>query len=85
MFPLGLSIRSLISPRKLEGVMSQSTRAHRLCQKAYRMGGQELQVPVFCALFKAHLEDGQDIAEYSVLADIAQKAGVMSREEVHTS
>jgi predicted DsbA family dithiol-disulfide isomerase len=68
-------------PIKLSGVVSQSTRAHRLCQKAYKMGGQQLQVPVFCALFKAYLEDGQDIADYSVLADIAQKVGMMSREE----
>jgi len=68
-------------PIKLSGVMSQSTRAHRLCQKAYKMGGEQLQTPVFCALFKAYLEDGQDIADHSILADIAQKVEMMSREE----
>ena len=67
---------------KFHGVMSQSTRAHRLCQKAYRIGGQELQVPVLCALFKAYLEDGQDIADNNVLADIAQKVGMMPKNEV---
>ena len=63
--------------------MSQSTRAHRLCQKAYRIGGQELQLPVLCAVFKAYLEDGQDIADNHVLADIAQTAGMMSKNEVN--
>jgi len=68
-------------PIKFHGVMSQSTRAHRLCQKAYRIGGQELQVPVLCALFKAYTEDGQDIADNNVLADISQKVGMMPKNE----
>jgi hypothetical protein len=68
---------------QFHGVMSQSTRAHRLCQKAYRIGGQELQVPAICALFKAYLEDGQDIADNNVLADIAQNVGMMPKNEVN--
>ena len=68
---------------QFHGVMSQSTRAHRLCQKAYRIGGQELQVPALCALFKAYLEDGQDIADNNVLADIAQNVGMMPKNEVN--
>lgn len=68
-------------PINLHGVMSQSTRAHRLCLKAQRLSGQELQLPVLCALFKAYLQDGLDIANNEVLADIAQKVGMMSREE----
>ncbi|KAK2460990.1 hypothetical protein APHAL10511_007460 [Amanita phalloides] len=68
-------------PIKFQGVMSQSTRAHRLCQKAYKLGGQNLQLPVIVALFKAYLEDSQDIADNNVLANIAEKAGVMLKDE----
>lgn len=65
--------------------MSQTTRAHRLVQKAYQLGGQRLQVPVLCAIFKAHMEDGKDIADYDVLADLAESAGTMSKAEVRRS
>jgi predicted DsbA family dithiol-disulfide isomerase len=66
-----------------KGFVSQTTRAHRLCQKAYQLGGQDLQIPLVNAIYKAHMEDGQDIAEIAVLADIAGNAGTMSREEVN--
>jgi predicted DsbA family dithiol-disulfide isomerase len=62
--------------------MSQSTRAHRLSRKAYLVGGQEKQLPLLCALFRAFLEDGQDIADLDVLSDIAQQVGVFSKAEV---
>ncbi|KAF8633220.1 hypothetical protein AX15_001455 [Amanita polypyramis BW_CC] len=68
-------------PINFHGVMSQSTRAHRLCRKAYKIGGQQLQLPLVCALFKAYLEDGQDIADNTVLADVSQDVGMMSRNE----
>ncbi|KAF5327274.1 hypothetical protein D9619_004240 [Psilocybe cf. subviscida] len=68
-------------PISFRGVMSQTTRAHRLCQKAYKIGGQKLQVPLLCAVFKAHMEDEQDIADINVLADLAANAGTMTREE----
>lgn len=68
-------------PIKLHGVMSQSTRAHRLCQKAYKIGGQHLQVSALCAVFKAYLEHGEDIADNSVLADVAQKVGMMTKDQ----
>jgi predicted DsbA family dithiol-disulfide isomerase len=69
--------------RSFKGVVSQTTRAHRLCQKAYKMGGQKLQIPILCAVFKAHMEDGLDIANIGVLADLAESVGLMGREEVH--
>jgi len=62
--------------------MSQTTRAHRLCQKAYQLGGQDLQIPLLCAIFKAHMEEGQDIADNDVLATLAEKTRVMSKAEV---
>jgi len=64
-----------------EGPMSQSTRGHRLSRKAYLLGGQKLQLPVLCALYNAHLQQGKDIADFEVLADIAEKAGMMTRTE----
>jgi predicted DsbA family dithiol-disulfide isomerase len=66
-----------------KGFVSQTTRAHRLCQKAYQLGGQDLQIPLLKAIYKAHMEEGQDIAEIAVLADIADNSGTMSREKVN--
>lgn len=68
-------------PITFKGLMSQSTRAHRLSRKAYLVGGQEKQLPLLCALFRAFLEDGQDIADLDVLSDIAQQVGVFSKAE----
>lgn len=62
--------------------MSQSTRAHRLCQKAYQIGGQNLQTPLLCAIFKAYMEEGQDIADVQVLANLAESTGTMSKADV---
>ncbi|KAF8802442.1 thioredoxin-like protein [Phlegmacium glaucopus] len=68
-------------PIIFKGFISQTTRAHRLCQKAYQIGGQDLQIPLLRTIYKAHMEEGRDIAEIAVLADIAADAGTMSREE----
>jgi predicted DsbA family dithiol-disulfide isomerase len=62
--------------------MSQTTRAHRLCQKAYKIGGQNFQIPLLCAVFKAHMEDAKDIADINVLAELAESTGTMSKAEV---
>jgi predicted DsbA family dithiol-disulfide isomerase len=62
--------------------MSQSTRAHRLARKAYQIGGQKLQLPVLCNIFKANLQDSKDIGDVNVLAEIAAKVGMMSKPEV---
>ncbi|KAF8899900.1 thioredoxin-like protein [Gymnopilus junonius] len=68
-------------PISFRGVMSQSTRAHRLCQKAYKIGGQNLQTPLLCAIFKAYMEEGQDVADIQVLAGLAEGTGTMSSAE----
>ena len=80
--PSGLTIlQGLSFCRNYAGYMSQSTRAHRLSRKAYLLGGQRFQLPVLCGLFKAHLEESKDIADFDVLADIAERVGMMSRQE----
>ena len=66
-----------------KGFVCQTTRAHRLCQKAYQLGGQDFQIPLLKAIYKAYMEEGKDIAEIAVLADIADSAGTMSREKVN--
>ncbi|KAG6880109.1 hypothetical protein C0992_005816 [Termitomyces sp. T32_za158] len=53
-----------------------------LAMKAGQVGGQKLQVPVLCGIFKANLEDSKDIADMNVLAEIAEAAGMMSKDEV---
>jgi len=68
-------------PISFHGVMSQTLRAHRLCQKAYQLGGQDLQIPLLCAIFKAHMEEGKDIADKNVLATLAENTRVMSKAD----
>ncbi|KAF9533767.1 thioredoxin-like protein [Crepidotus variabilis] len=68
-------------PISFRGCMSQSTRAHRLCQKAFQLGGQSYQVPLICAIFKAHMEEGKDIADINVLSDLAAHNKVMSKDQ----
>lgn len=36
------------------------------------------------AIYKAHMEEGQDVSEIAVLADIAEDTGAMSREKVNS-
>jgi predicted DsbA family dithiol-disulfide isomerase len=49
------------------------------------MGGQKLQLPVLCGIFKANLEEGKDIGDVNVLAEVAEKSSMMSKDEVSCS
>lgn len=62
--------------------MSQTTRAHRLSRKAFLIGGQKLQLPLLCELYRSHLGDGEDIADFEILGAISEKVGIMSKEKV---
>ena len=62
--------------------MSQSTLAHRLSQKAFKTGGQEKQISVILAVFKAYLQDAKDIADIDLLSDLAEQNNVMTKNEV---
>lgn len=64
------------------GVISRSTQAHRLSLKAYRIGGQDMQISVLLAVFKAYFEEAKDIADTDLLSNIAEKNNLMSRDEV---
>lgn len=64
-----------------DGQLSQSTRAHRLAAKAYKVGGQALQQAVLQAYFKAYFGEGKDIGNLDLLGDIAQGAGLMGKAE----
>ncbi|KAI0077036.1 thioredoxin-like protein [Panus rudis PR-1116 ss-1] len=64
-----------------DGVITQTTMAHRLLLKAWKLGGQTLQLPTLEALFKAYFEDGQNMGDVATLARIAAANGVMSEEE----
>ncbi|EAU85377.1 hypothetical protein CC1G_07071 [Coprinopsis cinerea okayama7 len=68
-------------PVSLRGVMSQSTLAHRLALKARKLGGQKLQTPLVSAIFKATMEEGRDISDINVLAELAEDGGVMSKSD----
>ncbi|KIK62475.1 hypothetical protein GYMLUDRAFT_41927 [Collybiopsis luxurians FD-317 M1] len=68
-------------PITFKGLVSQSTRAHRLSRKAYLLGGQNKQLPFLCAVFRAYLEEDKDVADLDVLSEIAEQSGVMSKGE----
>jgi len=63
------------------GQLSQTTRAHRLSAKAYIVGGQELQQALLQSYFKAYFEEGKDIGNLDLLGDLAQSAGIMTKDE----
>jgi len=66
------------------GAISTTTRAHRLCRKAYMQGGQDMQVALLLSLFKVHYEQGRDIADIELLSDLAAQNNVMSKEQAIT-
>lgn len=55
--------------------------AHRLIAKAYEIGGPAAQAAVITPIFRAYHEDELDISDPEVLADAAEQADIMSREE----
>ncbi|EIN03776.1 thioredoxin-like protein [Punctularia strigosozonata HHB-11173 SS5] len=63
-----------------EPKMMQTTRAHRLMLKAWQLGGMQLQQAFAKKLFKALFEDGQLAGDAEVLSDIAEQAGVMTKD-----
>jgi predicted DsbA family dithiol-disulfide isomerase len=63
------------------GQLSQSTRAHRLLAKAYKVGGQELQQTLLQSYFKAYFEEGKDIGNLALLGELAQNAELMTKDE----
>jgi len=62
--------------------MSQSIRAHRLSQKAFSVGGQDMQISLLLAVFKAYLQEAKDIGDIDLLADLAEELKVMPKDEV---
>ncbi|KAF7375208.1 Polyketide biosynthesis associated protein [Mycena sanguinolenta] len=68
-------------PLTFNGVVSQSTRAHRLSRKAFRMGGADLQLPYLTAIFRVHLQEGKDVGDINVLSDVAAEVGIMTKAE----
>jgi len=68
-------------PLTFNGVVSQSTLAHRLSRKAFRMGGANLQLPYLTAIFRVHLQEGKDVGDINVLSDVAAEVGIMTKAE----
>jgi len=64
-----------------DGVIASTIRAHRLSIKAYRLGGQDLQLPFLSAVFKAYTSDAEDLGSMDVLGEAAESAGVMKKQE----
>lgn len=65
-----------------DGQLSQSTRAHRMSVKAYKVGGQEMQQAVLQAYFKAYFTEGKDIGNLELLGEIAQSVGLMDKTQM---
>jgi len=68
-------------PIKFDGLIAQSTLAHRLCLKAARVGGQARQIPLMRAIFTANIQEGKNIGDINLLAQLAASASIMTREE----
>ncbi|KAJ7650721.1 thioredoxin-like protein [Roridomyces roridus] len=68
-------------PLAFRGVVSQSTRAHRLSRKAFAIGGSEMQLPYLNAIYRVHLQEGKDVADVEVLSDVAAEVGMMTKAE----
>jgi len=63
------------------GKLCSTFRAHKLLFKAWKVGGQKTQQAMLSGIFKAYFTDVADISDKGVLADIAEKAGVLGRKE----
>ncbi|KAI0783585.1 thioredoxin-like protein [Abortiporus biennis] len=64
-----------------DGVITQTTKAHRLLLKAWKLGGQDLQLPLLHALFKGYFEQSKNLGDIASLAGVAAEVGVMSHDE----
>jgi len=53
--------------------------------KVYEIGGPSAQFALITPIFRAYYEEDLDICDTEVLADAAEQASVMSREEVSIS
>jgi predicted DsbA family dithiol-disulfide isomerase len=62
--------------------VAPSTLAHRLAVKAYQVGGQEMQGKFNDILFEASFAELKDISDVELLADAAEKVGLMNKTEV---
>ena len=62
--------------------MSQTIRAHRLSRKAFELGGQEMQEKYMDAIFHAYFTEGKNVGDYEILGELAEQAGIMSKEKV---
>jgi predicted DsbA family dithiol-disulfide isomerase len=50
--------------------------------KAYEIGGPAAQSALITPIFRAYYEDDLDISDPDVLADAAEEAAIMSKDEV---
>lgn len=66
------------------GVIGHTTYAHRLCFKAAQISGQEAQLNLINAIFTAHMVDSKNISDINVLAEIAESAGLMPKDQALT-
>ena len=64
------------------GPVSWTIPAHRLMTKAYEIGGPAAQSALITPIFRAYYEDDLDISDPDVLADAAEQAAIMSKDEV---
>jgi predicted DsbA family dithiol-disulfide isomerase len=59
--------------------------AHRLVRHAGEAGGTATQGAVAEALFRAYFQDGRDIGDVAVLAEVAAKAGLKGAADLLAS
>ena len=62
--------------------MRQTTASHRLMLRILKQHGSKAQLQLLEQLFIYNFEQAKDIGEYDLLAEIVEKLGFGSREEV---
>ncbi|KAI0687655.1 thioredoxin-like protein [Cytidiella melzeri] len=70
-----------ITVKILDGLITQTTLAHRLLFKAWKLGGQTKQQALLVVLFKAYFEKSENIGDTHILAQAAVTADVLSKDE----
>ncbi|KAF9049530.1 thioredoxin-like protein [Hymenopellis radicata] len=65
-----------------DGQVSNTLDSHRIIAKARQLGGQNAQVKVMEACWKAYLENADDIGDSNILAEQVAATGVMTKQEV---
>lgn len=59
-----------------DSIVRQTTLSHRLIEKAFKVGGEQLQQTTVATIYKTYFSQGTDIGDIEILAPLAIEVGV---------